>query len=262
MTDAFFYESIGNDRFRATTRTVGPWSPAAQHGGPPSALLARALEGCSPRADARIARVTVELLGPVPVGELEVTARLVRPGRSVELVEAAMSAGGREVARASAWRIRTRSLDLEPTPAAATPSLPLPGLEARVEPAPPWVGGYLASVEWRFAHGGWDMPGPAAVWTRLTVPLVAGEPVSPLVRLLAVADCGNGVSTTFDLATWYFINPELTVHVLRPPVGEWVCVDARTAVDPGGVGLASSELSDEQGLVARGAQALLVGPRT
>jgi hypothetical protein len=122
-------------------------------------------------------------------------------------------------------------------------------------------GGYLAAVEWRRGVGGWDRPGPAAVWSRLRHPLVPDEEPSPLQRVLAVADSGNGVSSRLDLNEWLFINPELTVHVHREAVGEWICVDAATTVSPGGVGLATSVLSDGEGPVGVGAQTLLVTRR-
>ena len=100
-----FFEDLGDARYRATEHAVGPWDPRFQHGGPPSALLGRAMEAVDPRDDVMVARTTIEILGPIPVGELQVQARMVRPGRSVELVEAVLSAEGRDVARASAWRV-------------------------------------------------------------------------------------------------------------------------------------------------------------
>jgi hypothetical protein len=257
MDEAFFV-SLGDDRWTATVHTTGPWDPRSQHGGPPSALLGRAVERCAPREDVMVARVTVELLGPVPVGELEVRSRVARPGRSVELVEAVMSAGGRDVARASAWRIRRT--EEASVPARHTPAPPRPA-EALAGPPAGWVDGYLSAVEWRFAAGRFGEPGPATAWTRLRHPLVPDEEPSPLQRVLAVADSGNGVSSELDVASWYFINPELTVHLHREALGEWICLDAQTTVSPGGVGLATSVLSDGAGPVAVGAQSLLVAPR-
>ncbi len=254
--DDCFYVPLGDGRFRSTVHTTGPWDARSQHAGPPSALLGRALERCDPRDDTAVARVTVELLGAVPVGELEVRARTVRPGRSVELVEAALSAAGRDVARASAWRIRR-------TGAASTADEPPPPLPGAQEPVRPrgWVEGYVQAVEWRFVSGMLGEPGPATAWSRLRHPLVADEEPSPLQRVLAVADSGNGLSGELDLARWHFINPELTVHLHREAAGEWVCVDARTAISTGGTGLATTELSDERGRLGVGAQALLVAPR-
>lgn len=256
--DEAFYLPLGEDRWRATVHTTGPWDARSQHGGPPAALLGRAVERCAPRDDVMVARMTVEILGPVPVGELEVRARVLRPGRSVELVEAVLSAGGRDAARAAAWRVRRTEQEGVPSRRPAPPPLPdraLVGL-----PTGGWVDGYLSAVEWRFATGRFDQPGPATVWSRLRHPLVPDEQPSPLQRVLAVADSGNGLSSELEL-TWHFINPELTVHLHREAVGEWICVDAATAISPGGVGLATTSLSDLEGPIGVGAQSLLVAPR-
>jgi hypothetical protein len=256
---ASFYEPLDDAgrRWRATAHTTGPWDPRSQHGGPPSALLARAVERTAPRDDVVVARVTVEILGAVPVGELEVAARVVRPGRSVELVEAVLTAGGRDVARAAAWRVR-RTEGTSVPPRSAAPPLPAAGTEEVLPDG--WVDGYLSAVEWRLARGGFAAPGPCTAWTRLRHPLVPDEEPSGLQRVLAVADSGNGLSNELPMS-WWFINPELTVHLVREPVGEWVCVDAVTTVADGGCGLATTALSDLDGPVGVGAQSLLVAPR-
>ena len=252
-----FYVPLGDDRWRATEHTTGPWDARYQHGGPPSALLGRAVERCAARADVVVARVTVEILGAVPVGELELQARVSRPGRSVELVEAGLRAAGRDVARAAAWRV-LRTTQAVPSRVAPAPPLPADSTPVRAEG---WVDGYLSAVEWRFAEGRFGVIGPATAWTRLRHPLVPDEPTSPLTRVLAVADSGNGLSSELDMRRWHFINPELTVHLHREAVGEWVCVEARTAISPGGAGLATTALSDVEGPLGVGAQSLLVAPR-
>lgn len=253
-----FYRDLGGGRFLASEHTNGPWQRGAQHAGPPSALLGRAVESVAPRDDVMVARVTVELLGPVPVGEVLLSARMARPGRSVELVEASLSAGGREVARAAAWRVRRTEGTSVATRLPAPPALP-------DEPGPGtpegWVGGYLDAIEWRWASGFFTEPGPAAVWGRMRYPLVDDEEPSPLQRVLVVADSGNGASSELDPRAWWFINPELSVHLHRQAVGEWVCLDAQTQVTDGGVGLATSVLSDAEGPIGVGAQSLLVARR-
>ena len=236
-----FFVPLGDDRWRATAHTSGPWDDAFQHGGPPSALLGRAIELTDPRDQMLVGRVTVEILGPIPVGELTLRSRVVRPGRSVELVEAALAANGRDVATARAWRVLRTEASAVPPRHAAAPPLPDsgPSLDRGA-----WRGGYLEAVEWRFVKGWFGQPGPATAWTRLRHPLVPEETPSPLQRVLAVADSGNGISSELDITRWHFINPELTVHVHREAVGEWVCLDAVTTMSPGGAGLASSVLSD------------------
>ena len=252
-----FFVPLGDDRWSATAHTTGPWDGRFQHGGPPSALLGRAVEHCAPRPDVVVARLTVELLGAVPVGELALRSRVARPGRSVELVEAVLSAGGRDVARASAWRV-LRTTQSVPSRAPRPPALPEQSTSLQAEG---WVDGYLSAVEWRFVEGQFGASGPATAWARLRHPLVPDEDNSPLTKVLAVADSGNGLSGELDLATWHFINPELTVHLHREVVGDWVCVEARTAISPGGAGLATTALHDLDGPVGVGAQSLLVAPR-
>ncbi len=258
MADSF-YVPLGDGQWQATVHTTGPWDARAQHGGPPSALLGRAMRECEPRADMMIARFTCEILRPIPVGEISVAARVARPGRSVELLEATASAGGREVAKASAWRVLRTAADPVPSrlPAPDGPPGQYPDMPRPRE----WVDGYLSAIEWRAIRGNLSSPGPACVWGRMRYPLVPDEEPNSLERVLAVADSGNGISWEMDIARWHFINPELTVHLHREAEGEWVCLDAQTTISPGGVGLATSVLSDLAGPVGVSAQSLLVAPR-
>ena len=251
-----FYEDLGDGRFRATEHTRGPWNPAHQHAGPPAALLGRALERCEPRDGMLLARLTYEILRPIPVAEVELDARVVRPGRSVELLEGELRADGATIMSVRAWRVAG-------TQAPTARDRPPPPRPAEPTPLPPLLEdfGYGHAVELRFAAGGWTVPGPATVWSRLRVGLVAGEDPTGLQRLLAIADSGNGVSAVLPLDRWLYINPELTVHVSREPRGEWICLAAETTISEGGAGLARSTLSDDDGAVAVGTQALLVAPR-
>jgi hypothetical protein len=252
-----YFEPLGDGRFRATEHTSGPWDPGAQHAGPPSALLARALEALAPDPERMLARVTLEILGPVPVAEVAVQAAVVRPGRSVEMLEAELRAGGRAAMRARAWTMLRAAADDVHNSSAAPPR---PDAESPGPTTWPYSG-YLHSVEWRFARGGWDDSGPATAWTRLRVGIVPDEEPSPLQRVLAVADSGSGISWELPFTDWLFINPELTVHVQREAQGEWISLGAETTIARGGTGLARSVLCDERGPVAYGAQSLLVVPR-
>jgi hypothetical protein len=213
-----------------------------------------------------VARFTCEILGAIPVGELEVRARVIRPGRSVDLVEAVASAGARDVASARAWRVlRTESQSVgsggTQPPEWPDDAVAGPAGDAAAGPPGGWVDGYLSAVEWRPVKGSFGSPGPATVWARLRYPLVLDEDTGPLERVLAVADSGNGLSSELDITRWQFINPELTVHLHRMAVGEWVCLDAATAISAGGAGLATSALYDLDGPLGVGAQSLLVTPR-
>jgi hypothetical protein len=258
MSDAF-YEPLGEGRFRSTKHSTGPWSAQTQHLGPPSALLARALEALPAEQPMLLARLTVEILGPVPVAEVSVTAGVERPGRSVELLGAELSADGRTVARARAWR-HVRSNTSAVAVDVDEPLAPPETGESMHRPEN-WGSGYLDAMEWRALAGHLGKPGPATVWARQSVDLVSGERPTGLQRVFVVADSGNGASGRLDPLEWLFINSELTVHLYREPAGEWIGLDATTVIGPDGVGTAFSVLHDLTGPVGRGAQALLVRPQ-
>jgi hypothetical protein len=258
-----WYQPLGGGRFRSSPATSGPWSPLAQHGGPPAALLARALENLDGGSARTIGRFTMDLLGPVPVQDLTVTASVIRPGRTVSLRQAELGdESGRVVARAQAWAFPAGGWPEGAAPGDVGTRLPHgPADGHHEEPPASWSRGYLDSVEWRWIEGAVTRPGKAVVWMRPLVPLVPDEEMTPLQRLLGCVDSASGASAALDPAEWNFMNTELTVHVVRPPVGEWVCLAAETTISTGSVGLAAAEVYDEDGLVARSAQALLVTPR-
>jgi hypothetical protein len=257
-----FYERDG-DRYRATELTRGPWDPGSQHAGPPSALIGRHIELLDEAADFQVGRLTFEILRPVPIGPLSVEARIVRPGRRVQMVEASLRGeGDEELIRARGWRIRTAALDL---PAALTElGDPPPGPEQGSVPEFFRTGqdvGYHTAMEWRSLEGGFLEPGPAKIWMRQRGALVEGDEPSPLQRTLVIADVGNGISAVLDPREYLFINVDLTVHLERMPEGEWICVDAVTRPRPNGVGSAESVLSDRRGRIGRAVQTLLFAER-
>jgi hypothetical protein len=258
MAQAFWIPE-GNDIFRATIHTQGPWNPQFQHGGPPGALLVRQIERCSPRPDMLLGRISVDILGPIPIAPLHAYAQRVRPGRSVELLEAFLEYEGRPVMHASAWRIRLPSDAVPTTEEETVPALPPRETNSTI--AAEWDCGFLAATEWRFVHGHYTQAGAATTWIRLRYPLIADEETSPAQRLIAAADSVNGVSSPLDIRSWQFVPPELTVHMLRAPSGEWICLDARTHLQSGGIGLATASLYDERGLVGRSGQTLLISQR-
>jgi hypothetical protein len=246
----------------ATELTGGPWSPQLQHGGPPTALLTGAMEAADPDGDAfTTVRVTMELLRPVPIDRLTTAARIHRRGRRVHWLEATLSHQGQEVARATCVRIR-----LDPhaqPPGKCEPAPPMPSPEASepfVFPFFPQEVGYHVAIESRIAEGPWAK-GPAAAWIRARYPVVPGEPMSGMQRVVLAADAINGVCPAFDTDDWTFINPDMSVHVQRPPRGEWVGLRARSTADPGGTGMVDAEIHDGAGAYGRAVLSLVVAPR-
>jgi hypothetical protein len=259
-SDAIFTRD--GDLFVPTGHSRGPWDPGQQHGGAPAALMTGAMEALAP--DFQLARLTVEFLGTVPIAPLRVAAEVSRPGRRMQLARSTVTLeDGREAARASAVLLHRQDLDGLPEDLAGPPlaSPPAEGREQR------WPGDenreafHRTGMEMRWIEGSDWSRGPGTVWFRLRHPVVEGEEPSPAMRAAAAADFGNGVSQVLPFDRWLFVNTDLTVQLHRPPEGEWVAIDARTIVQPGGVGLSLSTLHDERGPVGTGQQTLYVGPR-
>lgn len=259
LPDVLFHPD--GDRFVPTELTRGPWDPNAMHGGAPAVLLARAIERFEPGPATHVARLTIDLLRPVPLVPLEVRTGFLRPGKKVQILESTIVADGIEVVRASALRLREAPLELPP--GAETPvddrMLP-PGAPEVFEGRGDVTFGHAMDVS--FESGTFDTPGPSRVWFRLGVPAVAGEEVTPLMRVAAAADFGNGISSSLDWNEgWTFINPDLTVYLHRLAVGEWIGLDAVTWADPRGVAVAEAGLFDVEGRIGRATQSLLLDRR-
>jgi hypothetical protein len=261
---AAFYRPDG-PRYVSTELTRGPWDRDFQHAGPPAALLGREIERLRDRdpedlgPEFQLARITFEILRPVPIEPLTVSAALVRPGRRVALCEATLASEADELIRAKSWLIRRGYVELPDE----EPEQDLPGPDQGEPSSPPGFDetGYHDAIEYSFVRGSWTEPGPATAWMRMRRQLVEGEEPSPLARVLVAADTGNGISWALDWTRFLFINVDLSVHLHRLPVGEWVCLESRTLAEPDGVGLADTRLYDERGPIGRAAQTLLVAER-
>jgi len=250
----------GSDgRFVATRLARGPWDPNHLHGGAPAALLMRAFERLPAADGLRLARVTYELLRPVPVGPLEINADVVRPGRRVQLLEGTITVDGAAVVRARALQVQAAdggAAAADSTPPPLGPEHGRPP-QLRVPHHPMFA---FDAIEIVFVVGGWGR-GPCTAWFRLRSPIVPGETPSPLQQLAAAGDFGNGISATLSWDDYLYINPDLTLYVEREPAGEWICLESETRIARDGIGVAESILYDERGRVGRATQALLVAPR-
>jgi hypothetical protein len=259
MEPGAFYLPLGDGRFESTPATAGPWSADAQHGGPPSALLARAFERLDPDPDQRLARLTVEILRPVPVRPVTVTARVVRPGRRVTLLEGSLRVEGEDYLLARGWRIG-RPATPTPVNGARAGSPPLPVAETPLAWEGAFTGGYIRAIEVRQTSGVFAAAGPGAAWFRPRVSLVEAEEPSAFQRAAMVADSGSGVSQGVDHRGWLAINVDVTLSVHRDPVGEWIHLDSHTVVGAEGIGRTDTVLGDPEGEFARATQTLLVAP--
>jgi len=254
------------DGFVPTPLVTSPWSPDWSHGGPPAALLARAVERLDAEHPLRLARITVEILRPIPMVPLRVDTQVIRPGRRVRLVRATLTGpGGEELAIAHAWSVRVAGpLSI---PGSDVPPLRLPDPDHLPEPVyrfAPWRHFPVDAQDLRVVAGELGGHGRAAMWFRLRGPLVAGEPPTPEQRVVVTADSANGLSRHAETTEMLFINVDLTVHLAREPAGEWVGLDAASHWSPSGRGLSDTVLHDAEGFLGRSNQTLfldVVSPR-
>jgi hypothetical protein len=269
--EAFLFEPLGDGRFRPTEWTRGPWSPDAQHGGPPAALMAHCCEVVL-GAEMALTRLTVELMRPVPLDVLRVETRLFRDGRKIRIAEAVVvhEASGAEVLAARALGVRRAEVALPEWPRPLDVAVPGPDGVPVTPPsgnltdavaavgADELVSFHRDAVEHRFVGGGWDDLGPAAAWIHLRCGVVAGEPTTGAQRVAAAADFGSGISAVLDWSRYRFINPDLSIHLTRPPVGAWVGLRSATRLGDVGAGVCTTELWDDRGRVGTSTQGLLV----
>jgi hypothetical protein len=245
----------------ATDLARGPWDPEEAHGGAPAALIAGAVEALD--GDFAVSRLALDFLGPVPLGvPLSVATEIRKPGRRLQLVEAVLRSPERDLVRAQAVRLRRAPHDPPASPGPALPpsrdaSTELPGLVLR-DGAP--AGFFPDATESRVVEGE-PGTGAATAWFRLRVPVLPGTAPSPLQRAVAAADFANGLSYRVPITEWLFVNCDLTVHLSRDPVGEWIGLAARTDLGSEGAGLAAGTLFDDAGRVGVVAQSLFVQRR-
>ena len=260
ISPAFYV--VDGDSYLSTEHTRGPWGEGLQHAGPPSALLARAIEAAADGL--QVVRLGIDLLKPVPIVPLRIRVDERTGGKRRRVLEAVLCRAddGLELARATAQLLRREAVETGELPL-HDPEPPIGPDEAEAVDFGFFTGelGYHTAMELRCAAGGIGT-GRTQMWMRPRVALVDGEAMSPLQRLMTVADSGNGVSLVLDIREFAFTNPDLTVNIRREPRGDWLCLDARTHFQPHGLGMAESRIWDADGVCANGTQNLLLQRRT
>ncbi|MCQ9163847.1 MULTISPECIES: thioesterase family protein [unclassified Arthrobacter] len=253
-----YYRHLGGNLYASTVHAQGAWNDHEQHMAPVTGLMVRALEQFQPRADMRLTRFNFDILGLIPAGEFNIETTVLRPGRTIELLQAELVAGGRTAVRVTAWRMLT----LDTTAVAALEDEPFPSLEEseRWHGLNVWPGGFIASLEGRNIAG--HRPGRGRAWLRTPHDMVDGEPTSALVRLMGLVDSANGIAARVPpgQGSYMFPNVDLSVHVYREPTGEWLGLDTKVTFAGDGIGLTSSVLHDEEGPFGRAEQILTVRP--
>jgi hypothetical protein len=244
--------------FRSTLHAQGAWNAGEQHMGPASGLLVDEVLRCRPREGMRLARVSFDIIGFIPGGEFTVTTRLLRPGRTIELVESVLEAQGRTSIRARAWRLATP----DTSQVAQVHESHLLGRDAFVpwDLTGIWDGGFIASLKgYRDPQAA---PGTGRVWITNPYEMVAGQPTPEVTKILGMVDTANGISLSQGPGQWLFPNVDLQLHLFRQPTGSWLGLDTEQTFGSDGVGLTSSVLHDEQGPFGRSEQILTLRRRS
>jgi hypothetical protein len=253
------------EAYLATGIARGPWDPTHCHGGAPAALLAALVDQAPSPVPMQGVRLTYDLVRPVPI-DVPLTAHLrtLREGRRVQVLDAELAGpDGQALIRLRALRIRTTEITLpDGTSDVAAPPEPAPAQLSRWAPGDGWpTEGFWTAVDVRFVQGDLGERGRGIAWLRVTAPLADGIPLSPLARVAAAADFGNGAGPPLPLGDYLYINPDLTVDLHRLPAGEWIGLDATSVAQPEGVGLTTSTLYDERSRIGTAMQSLYVDTR-
>jgi Thioesterase-like superfamily len=251
---------VDGDRVEVHHHAAGPWDPTMQHGSAPASLVVWAAEAIATPVPMRIARVTIDLMRPVPRKPLTLETEVLREGRKIQLCAIRLRADGVLVVAASVLKVRQQAAPLPPD--ITDPPVTLPPPEASPEdPAQFSNSPFVTGMQLRAARGKFGVPGPGAIWYRVARPLVEGFAVSQAVRAVVAADFCNGTSAALDFRHWTFLNADLTVSMAREPVGEWILLDAESWIGPDGAGLAMARLADTCGYFGRAVQSLVVEKR-
>lgn len=236
-------------------------NPGLQHGSAPASLIASVVENLPAPVPMQVTRLTLDLLRPIPIGVLEIDAKVVREGKKIQLCAVSLLADGVEVVRASALKIRSVPVELPHT--AQGPALdvgaPEDGLALDTKVA--FHSPFVAGLDMRIVKGDLLQIGPAAAWFNARRPIIEGQPTTSLMRAAIAADFCNGMSRVVDFKEWTFINGDLTVHLARLPVGDWVLLDAQTWAGESGSAIAFGRLADRHGYFGRATQSVLLERR-
>lgn len=254
-----YYRHLGDNRYESTAHAQGSWNPHEQHMAPVTGIMVHALEHFNPRADMRLARLSFDILGLIPAGEFSIETTLLRPGKTIELLQAELLAQGRVAVRVTAWRLQTTNTSA----VEAYEDAPMEGLERSVpwNGMTRWPGGFIKTLQGRSNPN--HRPGRGRAWLHSPITMLdGGEHSSPLVRLLGLADSANGVAARLAPGPggFMFPNVDLSLHIYREPVGEWLGLDTHVTVAGDGIGLTSSVLNDIEGPFARSEQILTIRP--
>lgn len=254
-----YFRRIDDRHFAPTELVGGAWNVTEQHVAPAIGLLAHAIEvdAKSRRPDPlQLGRLSYDILGTIPLDTVEIDVTVIRPGRTIELVEARLSHNGRPAILLRAWL--AQAYDTSAIAGGGFAAIPGPETMAPWDGTGEWPGGFIASIDARRQP---VAPGRAIGWIRTPHALIEDEAVSPLARTMGLVDTANGLAPLVSTADAAFPNLDLTAHIFRAPAGEWVGCDVTVSFGADGIGLTHSILHDRDGAIGTVSQWLTIRPR-
>lgn len=239
--------------YRSLIHTQGAWNPHEQHMAPASGVMAAELEQFQPRDDMRIGRLSYDIFGLIPFGDFTITTRIIRPGKTIELLESEMSANDKVCIVARAWRMATQ--DSSEIAALEDQAVAHPDTLESWDGMLHWPGGYIKSFEAKVGQG--HRAGKGIVWLSNDKDMVEGLPTSDFARLIGMIDTANGTAPRQQGDfSWAFPNLDLQIHMYRYPDGKWLGLETVQQYGHDGIGLTSTVLHDVHGPFGRCEQIL------
>ncbi|MFF3258784.1 thioesterase family protein [Streptomyces sp. NPDC002932] len=259
MSTGSYYERTDDHRFKPTAHASGAWSTDEVHFSPLGGLIVHAIDrhlADRPGERLLLSRISFDILGRLALDECEIRVETIRPGRTIELVEAVALIADRPVVRARAWCLA--AIDTAEVAGGEADRLAAPETLAPWRMADLWPGGYIESIDVRPL--GPPTPGRTTAWISTPLELVAGEPADPVASFVALVDTANGIAVRQPPTAWTFPNVDLTIHLQRQPEGRWTGLDTTVVFGPTGQGITSTVLHDIHGPVGQAQQILTVRP--
>ena len=234
----------------------GAWNAHEQHMAPATGVMCAELEAFMPREDLRIGRVGLDILGLIPLQPFSISTKVLRPGKTIELIEATMVANGRACIVARAWRMQIN--DTRVIAGTEDRDIKRPEALADWTGMKQWAGGFIESMQ--FKADAERRAGKGGVWMNNDLEMVEGQATSSFVHLLGMVDTANGIVPRAKPGEWAFPNLDLHIDLLRLPQGKWLGLDTCQQYGSDGIGLTSSVLHDELGVFGRSEQILTLRP--
>ena len=100
-------QGVVTAHYQSTHHAQGAWNAHEQHMAPATGVICAELEHFSPRNDVRIGRLSLDILGLIAGGEFYIRTKVIRAGKTIELIESEMVTQGKISIVARTWRMMT-----------------------------------------------------------------------------------------------------------------------------------------------------------